>query len=844
MPKADEQVTSRDDLLITESLISRPRRQSNLLAEIQAMQELARCAATQPNELLDRLVVLAVQLCDAGSAGISLLEETPEGETIFRWVAVAGSFSSYVGGFTPRNHSPCGICLDRNEPILLSHPYRVFEYFNDASPAIIEGLILPFYGEDGDALGTIWIVSHEEGRGFDQGTLETMKRLAEFTALALRMTNSIAEKDRLLHSSQHEIAERKKTEEALRASEERFRKLFERSNDGIFLLDPERDAVLEVNPAGVAMFGYDSREELLATPLSEFYPEDLPSFLQFVQDVHNEGAGWTDEFACRAKGGDRVASEISASTIVVNGRRCLLALVRDVTERKQAQAALAESEERYGTLFASAPMAVFVCDRNAVIQHCNSRAVELWGREPILGVEKHCGSVGLWLPDGSPLPHEQSPIVEVLRTGMPITNVEVSIERPDGARLPVIVNFAAIKDPQGAITGAITSFVEITERKRDEQRMLGQRHVLEMVATGAPLQETLDELMRFIEAQEPGARCGILIVTDDGQRFRRGAGPNLPETYHDALDGVPITPPYLGSCGEAANECTSIVVPDIVSETRYADQWRDMLLTCGMKAVRSTPVRGSDGRVLASIAIYYDRPRDPNPADPQLIDIVTHLAAIAIERDRDFASQVAARERQKLLIDELNHRVKNTLATVQSFASQTLRNSNSLAEARSMFDSRLLSLAKAHDVLTSQNWEGADLRTVVDRALDAHRTAKERVTIEGSDVRLSPKQALALSMALHELATNAAKYGALSNDSGRVQVGWHVRRNGGAAELDLSWTEEGGPLVTPPTRKGFGSRLIERNLANELAGQVRIEYRPAGVVANIRTPVERFRSAI
>ncbi|HEU5067538.1 MAG TPA: PAS domain S-box protein [Sphingomicrobium sp.] len=844
MPKADEQVTSRDDLLITESLIIRPRRHSNLLAEIQAMQELARCAATQPNELLDRLVVLAVQLCDAGSAGISLLEETPEGETIFRWVAVAGSFSSYVGGFTPRNHSPCGICLDRNEPILLSRPYRVFEYFNDASPAIIEGLILPFYGEDGDALGTIWIVSHEEGRGFDQGTLETMKRLAEFTALALRMTNSIAEKDRLLHSSQHEIAERKKTEEALRASEERFRKLFERSNDGIFLLDPERDAVLEVNPAGVAMFGYDSREELLATPLSEFYPEDLPSFLQFVQDVHNEGAGWTDEFACRAKGGDRVASEISASTIVVNGRRCLLALVRDVTERKQAQAALAESEERYRTLFASAPMAVFVCDRNAVIQHCNSRAVELWGREPILGVEKHCGSVRLWLPDGSPLPHEQSPIVEVLRTGMPVTNIEVSIERPDGARLPVIVNFAAIKDPQGAITGAITSFVEITERKRDEQRMLGQRHVLEMVATGAPLQETLDELMRFIEAQEPGARCGILIVTDDGQRFRRGAGPNLPETYHDALDGVPITPPYLGSCGEAANECTSIVVPDIVSETRYADQWRDMLLTCGMKAVRSTPVRGSDGRVLASIAIYYDRPRDPNPADPQLIDIVTHLAAIAIERDRDFASQVAARERQKLLIDELNHRVKNTLATVQSFASQTLRNSNSLAEARSMFDSRLLSLAKAHDVLTSQNWEGADLRTVVDRALDAHRTAKERVTIEGSDVRLSPKQALALSMALHELATNAAKYGALSNDSGRVQVGWHVRRNGGAAELDLSWTEEGGPLVTPPTRKGFGSRLIERNLANELAGQVRIEYRPAGVVANIRTPVERFRSAI
>src|SRR6266851_1258123 len=139
-------------------------------------------------------------------------------------------------------------------------------------------------------------------------------------------------------------------------------------------------------------------------------------------------------------------------------------LQKEIAERKQ-------SEERYRTLFAVAPMAVFVCDRNAVIQHYNSHAVELWGREPTCGVEQHCGSVNLWLPDGTLLPHGKSPIVEVLRTGIPVRNVEVFIEQPDGWRLPVLVNFAALKNAEGEITGAITSFVDITERKRSEEQI-------------------------------------------------------------------------------------------------------------------------------------------------------------------------------------------------------------------------------------------------------------------------------------------------------------------------------------------------------------------------------------
>jgi PAS domain S-box-containing protein len=211
------------------------------------------------------------------------------------------------------------------------------------------------------------------------------------------------------------------------------------------------------------------------------------------------------------------------------------------------------------------------------------------------------------------------------------------------------------------------------------------------------------------------------------------------------------------------------------------------------------------------------------------------VAQLAVTRD--VSERVRADRQRALLINELNHRVRNTLATVQSLAAQTLRGAEDGLAAREMLESRLAALARAHDLLTQTQWRSADLREIVRRAISPFDTDQGRFDIGGPDVRLWPGQVLALSIALHELATNAAKYGALTSPAGRVSIAWALSRGSQDEDLTLEWREFGGPRVTQPLRRGFGSRVIERSLALELGGAASIEYRPEGVAARISAPL-------
>lgn len=237
-----------------------------------------------------------------------------------------------------------------------------------------------------------------------------------------------------------------------------------------------------------------------------------------------------------------------------------------------------------------------------------------------------------------------------------------------------------------------------------------------------------------------------------------------------------------------------------------------------------------EGQLRAALYVHNKTKRNWTPEEIELCRDVAERTWAAVERARSDT-------RRHLLINELNHRVKNTLATVQSIAAHSFKLGEPEA-ARASFEARLFALSRTHDVLTRENWEGADLRDIVEEALAPYRRDKvERFRIEGEPLQLPPRVTLPLAMALHELSTNAAKYGAFSAETGHVRVCWNVAETSEGPQLTLQWQETGGPPAQPPTHKGFGSRLIERGLTRELGGEVLLDYRASGLLCVFRFPL-------
>ncbi|MBL0402502.1 PAS domain-containing protein [Microvirga aerilata] len=379
-----------------------------------------------------------------------------------------------------------------------------------------------------------------------------------------------------------------------------------------------------------------------------------------------------------------------------------------------------------------------------------------------------------------------------LRKGERFFEVEYRFYRVDGALRWFLMRAEMLIGPDGMPTRTVGVLLDITDRKEAEEALL----------------EREAELMAALEA-------GSLAIFDfDHIKGRMNPSPRLSELYGYPPDHV-LT----------LADIRSRYHPDDVAKVfgkrdrDHADtglrgfEWTLRLLLPGgtIRWVNGVGeyLRDEEGRILRSRGVIMD----------------------ITERKR-------WEEHQQLLINELNHRVKNTLATVQSVASQTLRNADSMEEARSALEARLFALSRAHDVLTRENWEGAGLSEIVRVALAPYRHEREnRLHAQGPDIRLSPRMAMAIAMALQELATNAVKYGALSNAVGQVHIAWSLERVDGQPRLHLEWTETGGPAVKPPTRRGFGTRLIQRSLAQDLGGQVSVEFLEPGLNCRVDAPI-------
>jgi PAS domain S-box-containing protein len=445
------------------------------------------------------------------------------------------------------------------------------------------------------------------------------------------------------------------------------------------------------------------------------------------------------------------------------------------------------------------PIATFICDSQGQILQYNKHAAAIWGRSPLPG-DKHeaftsnCRYFDL---TGEPLP--RSILAEVLATGEAVRNRELIVERPDGSRVTVSLNIDPLKNEQGAMMGAVNCFLDITEHKKSENDLRRSRR------------ELREEQQRIAATYEHAA-IGISEVSADGRFIR------VNESIC-AITGF--------SRDELLNNrLFAHTLPDDADPDREA--W--LIQAAGERDFYSVEKRfvRKDGRVIW-ISVRSQSVRDPDG---------NFLYAVRVVQD--ITDRKVSEQRQKLLLDELNHRVKNTLATVQSLASQSARGVESTAVFRDRFEGRLIALSKAHDQLTHQHWTHAGLRDILSSSLAPYLPGgRERTLMQGEDVTLRPRAALTLAMAFHELTTNAAKYGALSGETGKIELRWEEQKARAArpAHLKIEWIERDGPAVAKPSRRGFGSTLIEGSIASELGGNATLDYAPEGLRCTIEIPV-------
>jgi len=445
-----------------------------------------------------------------------------------------------------------------------------------------------------------------------------------------------------------------------------------------------------------------------------------------------------------------------------------------------------QDEQHLHHLLSWLPAAIYLTDACGRITFYNEAAAILWGCRPRLNSDQWCGSWRLYRPDGTPLPHDQCPMAVALRERRTIDGEEAIAQRPDGTRVPFIAYPSPLWDSSGALVGAINMLVDITERRRAEQFRL--------------------RLSSIVESSEDAIASkdlnGIIATWNRGAERLFGYSA-------DEIIGKPITiliPP------ERQDEEPLIL--ERIQRGERIDHYETIRRRKDGSLIEISltvsPVRDADGRIVGASKIA-----------------------------RDITERKRKERHIALLAREVDHRSKNLLALVQ--AAVRLTEADTAEELKVAIEGRLQALSNAHALLTQSRWEGADLRELISEELSPYcRQGDQRAQIVGTNLALEPMAAQSIAIVVHELATNAVKYGALSVPTGHVHVEWWHLPEGG---LVMRWAETGGPAVEPPTRRGFGTNVTNRLVRGQLRGEVRFDWRVEGLVCEIHIPKDTASGA-
>ena len=390
-----------------------------------------------------------------------------------------------------------------------------------------------------------------------------------------------------------------------------------------------------------------------------------------------------------------------------------------------------------------------------------------------------------WSATHTPIMNAEGEVVWLLQHTTDITELEHLRQRTEAMHGP-----ASSRALDAMIGGNVLERARLVQE--DNARLVGERNrLVEMFMQAPGFVAVLAGPTHIFQFYNEAYRRLTGHRDLEGLPLEQALPEVIGQGYVDMLDSVFET-------GESVHGKASLVKLQRAAGERPEDAYVDFVYQ---------PIRDGDGRIVGVFV-----------------------------QGHDVSNVVVAAERQKLMIDELNHRVKNTLATVQSIAIQTARSHTDPRTFAEGFQARLLALSHTHDLLTRSHWEGADLGAILQHETEAHGV--HRVTLNGLPVALEPAAALSLGMIFHELATNAAKYGSLSAPDGRVLVDWSLLDQT-RPRLRLTWREVGGPPVATPEHRGFGSRLIERNVRHDLAGEVKLDYANDGFSADFSIPLDR-----
>jgi two-component sensor histidine kinase len=348
-----------------------------------------------------------------------------------------------------------------------------------------------------------------------------------------------------------------------------------------------------------------------------------------------------------------------------------------------------------------------------------------------------------------------------------------------------------------------------------------------LLATGlldSPTDAAFDRITSMVSRLLRAPVALVSLVDTDRQFFMSSIG--LPEPWASARQ-TPISHSF---CQHVVARATPLVVEDARMDPVVCAN--PAVVELGVAAYLGVPLQTPAGQVLGSLCAIDTKVRSWSEADIAIIKDMAAIVMREIALHQEIAQRKHAEEQQQVLIAELHHRVKNTLAVVQGLVELSIRHTESLDAFRKSISGRIASLAKSHTLLVEGQWLSVGLRTMIEGELEAHEGG-ERISISGDDVALPSRVAVAVGMAMHELITNAVKHGALSAPEGHVNISWTVVPKAGGDILLLDWFERGGPTVLPPTKPGFGSLLLDRVLGPELGGKITTVFDPAGLKARI-----------